>query len=267
MDEFDVSADPIAKGRTAAVYPVGDDRVVKVLEDGFDPSMISAEAAKMDAAHRAGAPAPVVYGTTEVDGRPGLVMSMIEGDLLIDEISIDPLRVRQWSRIFAATHVDTLTRTTEDLDDVRDVLRAKIERTDLDHEQRSIALRVLDAAPAGDHVLHGDFHPGNIILTKEGPVLIDWIDATRGHPGADIARTLWLMSPATVAPSAPNRRVLVAIQAMFRRWYRSRVIAGTKVDRRVVDAWRLPVVAARLDENIEWEDEALRAEVDRLTGR
>ena len=267
MNDFEATVDPIAKGRTAAVYPVGDDRVVKVLEDGFDPGMISSEAAKMDAAHRAGAPAPAVYGTTEVDGRPGLVMGRIDGDLLLDEISIDPLRVRQWSRVFAGAHVDTLTRTTTDLDDVREVLRSKIERTDLDHEQKSTALRVLDAAPDGDHVLHGDFHPGNVILTKDGPVLIDWIDATRGHPGADIARTLWLMSPATVPSSAPNRRILVAIQAMFRRWYRSRVVAGTRIDRRVVDAWRLPVVAARLDEHIEWEDEALRAEVDRLTGR
>jgi aminoglycoside phosphotransferase (APT) family kinase protein len=263
----ELSPEPIARGRTASVYSVGDDRIVKLLEPGFDPDLIEIEATKMDAAERAEAPVPTVHGVVVIDGRPGLVMDRVDGDVLIDEIVLDPFRVRQWSRVFALAHADVLGKSTQDLEDVRDVLRRRIERVDLDHEQRAAALRVLDSAPDGDAVLHGDFHPGNVMVTKRGTMAIDWIDATRGHPGADIARTLWFLSPATISGEGRNRRALLAIQSLFRRWYLGRVTSETGVDRRVVDAWRLPVVAARITEGVASEDEALRAEVDRLTGR
>ncbi len=261
-----MSETPIATGRTAEVYTVGDDRVVKLLRKGFDPGMIERESEHMEAAHRAGVACPAVHGVVHVDGRAGLVMDRIDGDLLLDEIALDPMRLRQWARMFADSHAETMNCTTADLPDVREILLAKINRADIPTRQRSVALSVLDAAPAGDAVLHGDYHPGNVVITREGRWLIDWIDAAKGHPGADIARTLWLSSSATMSPSMPKRRVFVTIQTMFRRWYRTRVIAKTGVDRRVVDAWRIPVVAARISENIEWEDEALRAELDRLTG-
>jgi len=125
---------------------------------------------------------------------------------------------------------------------------------------------VLGAAPEGDAVLHGDFHPGNIIFTTGDPVTIDWLDAAKGHGGADIARTLWLLSPATMSDAIPNKRVMTYIQGYFRRRYRKICSSKLKIDSRVIDAWRLPVVAARLSEGVDREEPALRAEVDRMTG-
>jgi aminoglycoside phosphotransferase (APT) family kinase protein len=43
---------------------------------------------------------------------------------------------------------------------------------------RQAALAKLDSLPEDDKLCHGDFHPGNILLTVHGPVIIDWIDAT-----------------------------------------------------------------------------------------
>ena len=36
---------------------------------------------------------------------------------------------------------------------------------------------------------HGDLHPSNVILTRDGPVIVDWFDASRGDPVADVARS------------------------------------------------------------------------------
>ena len=38
-----------------------------------------------------------------------------------------------------------------------------------------------------DAVLHLDFHPDNIMLTPDGPVVFDWTNAALGPPAADVA--------------------------------------------------------------------------------
>lgn len=42
------------------------------------------------------------------------------------------------------------------------------------------------------HLLHMDFHPGNVILSPRGPVVIDWAIARAGEPALDVAMT-WVL--------------------------------------------------------------------------
>lgn len=263
---FDLPDEPIAVGRTADVYALDDDRVLKLLKQGFASAMAQTEADKTRTAHMAGASTPAVFDVVEADGRHGIVFERVEGDLLLDDIVLDAMRFREWAKVFADAHVGVLSRSTSELPDIREVLRHKIESGDLPIAKEQAALAVLAVAPDGDSVLHGDFHPGNIIFTTGEPVTIDWVNAASGHAGADIARTLWLISPATMSDAIPNKRVMTMIQGYFRKRYRKICSSKLKIDRRVIDAWRLPVVAARLSEGIQREEPALRAEVDRLTG-
>jgi len=48
------------------------------------------------------------------------------------------------------------------------------------------AARAVDELGTPDTLVHGDFHPGNVALTDEGPVLIDWSDAAVTHPLVDV---------------------------------------------------------------------------------
>ncbi len=53
---------------------------------------------------------------------------------------------------------------------------------------------------------HGDLHPSNVILTDDGPMIVDWFDACRGEPVAEVARTsLLLLAPGgRERPGAPH---------------------------------------------------------------
>ena len=54
-----------------------------------------------------------------------------------------------------------------------------------EHHARELGrlhLRVLDAG-----LVHGDFHPLNILLGESGPVVIDWSNAGEGAPDQDVA--------------------------------------------------------------------------------
>lgn len=266
MDRRFLSDQPIAQGRTADVFGYGDDKVVKLLRPGFARSMISDEADRLEAASAAGAPCPAPRGVVEVSGRIGLAMDRVDGELLIDEAAFAPMRVSGWAKRFAAVHVAVMSCETSDLPLLTDILAEKIEAADLTKAHRDKALSILAAAPEADAVLHGDFHPGNVIVDDSDATVVDWIDAARGSPSADVARTLWLLSPATVSESVPNRRVALTLQSMFRKSYVKHVTRAMRINRRVIDAWRLPVVAARLAEGVVNEDVALHAEVRRLTG-
>ena len=61
-------------------------------------------------------------------------------------------------------------------------------------EHHRIASRLKDRAkPDGDRLCHGDFHPMNILGDVSQPVIIDWPDARRGDPAADVCRSYLLM--------------------------------------------------------------------------
>lgn len=72
----------------------------------------------------------------------------------------------------------------------------------------------------GDRILHLDLHPLNVLLTIDGPVVIDWPNARRGNAMADVAHT-WLVV-GTGRPDAPIDRALAAVgRAVFVRRFLS----------------------------------------------
>jgi aminoglycoside phosphotransferase (APT) family kinase protein len=88
---------------------------------------------------------------------------------------------------------------------------------DLHHRLHGIAAG--DALPArfgppdpSDVVVHGDLHPANVLLSRSGPVVIDWSNAGRGPAGADVADA-WLLL-ATAQP--PPGRLMSAVVALLR---------------------------------------------------
>ncbi|MFE9722419.1 phosphotransferase [Streptomyces sp. NPDC005794] len=86
-------------------------------------------------------------------------------------------------------------------------------------------LRELHAIPPrlsqdpGDRILHLDLHPENVILTPEGPRVIDWLTADEGPPALDRAMTSLILAQAALDPSFPAgaqvRDLLPALLSRF----------------------------------------------------
>ena len=53
-------------------------------------------------------------------------------------------------------------------------------------EEVDTLLRINEAIPESDTVVHGDFHPKNVMIQNGEPVLIDMADLTTGHPLYDL---------------------------------------------------------------------------------
>jgi aminoglycoside phosphotransferase (APT) family kinase protein len=98
---------------------------------------------------------------------------------------------------------------------------------------------------------HGDLHPGNVIMASDGPVIIDWFDASRGDQVADIARTSLLMSARSHGREGPSHLPGASRDALdqARRSYLNAVsdLASGPDD---VRRWEAVVAVARLAEGI-----------------
>ena len=52
----------------------------------------------------------------------------------------------------------------------------------------------------GPAILHLDLHPANVMLSANGPVVIDWANAARGQAALDVALTAVVLAGAPVGP-------------------------------------------------------------------
>ena len=63
-----------------------------------------------------------------------------------------------------------------------------------------------------DAVVHLDFHPDNIMLTADGPVVFDWTNAALGPPAADVAFA-WVIGATTTIDGSRWLRAVVTARA------------------------------------------------------
>jgi aminoglycoside phosphotransferase (APT) family kinase protein len=253
-------------GREAEVFALGADRVLRLARRADLAPALDREHAALVAAGHAGAPVPAVFDRVEVEGRPGLVVERLGTRNLLLEIGARPWRVLGIARVLGELHARLHTVVAPDeLPPVADLVRARLESPLVPDGVRERALQALDALPRGDRLLHGDFHPANVLLrpASGAPVVIDWTGGCRGGPAADVARSELIMRFGAVGPDATamvralatvGRRLLVS--GYLRSYARN---AEVRVDS---EAWTPVIAAARLAEDIEGERDTLLRLVD-----
>jgi GNAT superfamily N-acetyltransferase len=258
----------IAVGRTAEVYAWGDDAVLKLIRPGMPDGMADFEARVAAVVESADLPAPRLLERVTVDGRPGLVYERVVGPSMLEEVGRRPRSTASLARRFAELHVRTNAAAGDDLPDLRTRLGESIAASGLPDGLIAAALALLDPLPPGNAVLHGDLHPGNVIMSPTGPEIIDWMTVARGDPAADVARTLFLLRD-SIVPGASRLQLgaLRLIRPWFARAYLDAYRRQTDLDLGRVRAWRPVVLAARLAEGIESERPGILAELRRTLSR
>lgn len=249
----------IAVGNTATVHRFGATSVVKVPHESTPTAWALREADWAARVHAAGLPAPAVRGTVEVDGRCAIVFERVVGRTMLDEMLRRPRSTTAMAVLLAEVQTAVhRVRAPVGLPPLRRRLRAKIDEAVMPRSVREPALDTLAALPDGDRVCHGDLHPGNVLLTGDGVVIIDWFDVAVGDPAADLARTSLLVRPRPAGRPVPHlRRTTTAQLALLHTtWLAS--VDGVASGVAATSAWELPVAAARLHERFE-HDEALAA--------
>jgi len=224
----------IGSGRNADVYDLGDGRVLRRYRDHRDTWRVAAEAEVMALARAGGVPAPEVFDVSGAD----IVMARATGPTMLNAIERRPWTAGAHARLLARLHGL-----------VHQVPAARL---------AGLALRPRsgEVPPADtDVLLHMDLHPQNVILTGNGPVIIDWEGASGGPAIADIAMTWVIIGFSDIPGSRLKATAARGVQSALTRAF---VREAGPID----ESWRLTAIRRRLaDPNV------LPSELARLAKR
>lgn len=182
----------LASGYTAEVYELEGGRVCKLFFPGYDRSAVEREFRNANLAWSLGVPSPRPYAVTRMDGRDGIIYDRVKGETLAERfLRTHDLRCL---RDFADFHKRILCLETEAAVSYKDFLRSFAGGS-------AEILEKIDRLPEGNRFLHGDCHPGNVLVDERGAlILIDFMNVCRGPAGYDVARTCFLIGPAYQGP-------------------------------------------------------------------
>jgi uncharacterized protein (TIGR02172 family) len=255
---------PIAYGRTAEIYAWQEGTILKLYHDWFDLKYIEYEAQLAQAAYSSGLPVPSVGKILRVNDRNGLLYQRVNGNSIEKVLQGQPWKGFYYARRMAETHAKMHGDSVQvEFPSQRQKLAYKIQNAKgLSPQLQIKALAALETMPDNDKVCHGDFHPGNILTTPQGEIIVDWIDASNGNPLADLARTSILALGGTGADKNQNavKRIITRIiHAVYIRHYFKLCPGGESEYYR----WLPIVAAARLDENIPQLEKWLITQVEK----
>jgi hypothetical protein len=244
--------DVIARGTRSVVHAYGRGAVVKVPAASTVDRWITFEAQYAEAARACGAPVPRLLGIEQIGGRPASVWERVFGVSMWQQVVDRPRRNVELGVALADVQLalfDLVPPVT--LPAQRDRLVAKIRCAAATIEpQLARALDFLPPASSATRLCHGDMHPSNVLLSLDGPMVVDWFDASRGDAVADVARSsLLLMGNEMQAPAhlpGADPATLVA----FNRSYLGRLTEQLGIEPAALARWHAVNAVARIAEGV-----------------
>ena len=179
----------INQGGTADIHAWAPGQIVKLFRQGFPPQLGQQEARLTRAVFAAGVPTSEVFGEVTLDGRFGIVLGRLDGPTLLQVTRSGGVTFAQAGAIIASLSLsvhrmppppeayflrgwmDTAFRLSGDI---------------VPKHTASGILALIDRLQKpGDGLCHGDISPNNVIMTTDGPRLIDWTFAIRAPAAFD----------------------------------------------------------------------------------
>jgi uncharacterized protein (TIGR02172 family) len=254
----------LAIGFTAEIYAWKDGYVLKLFNPGKPRQMVELEARLARLVYASGLPAPQVGEVIELDGRFGLEYEWVEGNSMLQAVVEQPWKLRTYACQLAELHAGVHKMKLPEMPSMRERLRHKITHApNLPERLRRLAIDAVTSMPDEDWLCHGDFHPGNILLTRRGPVIIDWIDASRGNPLMDVARSTLLFGGGGFPPG--TTWILKVLRGLFYRHYLQHYKHLAPFSQQQLQGYLSLAAAARLDEGISFDEKWLLSVASRLT--
>ena len=213
----------IGEGVCADVHAWAPGQVVKLFKSGHSRRLGWHEAQMTHAVFAAGGPAPELLGVVTLADRFGIVLQRHDGPTLLQLVRSGAVTRGQAGTILAdlclAVHK---TRAPPDVPSLRAWMDAMMRGSSgvLPQHIATGILALIERLSPGDELCHGDLHPGNVIMTADGPRLVDWTSPVRAPAAYDLGFSHILLTefaPEVADDPERPRAVNEALQSEYAR--------------------------------------------------
>ena len=180
----------LGEGGHGRVFRINADTIVKMYHTGDTVDIIEREQDYARKAFVMGIPTAIPFDIVKNEDMYGLVFELVDADIVSNYLNEHPDQLEDIARKYAQT-LKQLHNThvpKDSLSSTKELYRERIEglRAYMTDEEVATLHRINDAIPEYDTVVHGDFHPKNVMIQNGELVLIDMADLTIGHPLYDL---------------------------------------------------------------------------------
>lgn len=188
----------IGQGGHGTIYRLGEDTIVKVYRDRSPLSIIENEREYARNAFVSGIPTAIAYDVVETEEGYGVIFEMINGMTLGRYLSRHPEKLEEYGVKFAdlLLSLHTTDASPDLYPDFHEVYLDRFEKAKefLSEKDAEKLKDVIRAIPRGKGMVHGDYHPNNVMIDDEGELLlIDMADISRGNGFFDMGGSYMLM--------------------------------------------------------------------------
>ncbi len=242
----------IGIGRTAEIYEIDDNKVLKLYFGNISDEAINTEFDINRALNETNVPIANCYEIIKKENRTGIIFDKIDGISMMKSMTNNPFESIKYAEKLAHIHYGIHNKEVNfKLPDNKEQIKQRIHSVELLNEQYKNKLyKYIDLLPNQKKLCHGDFHPENILLTSNEDYVIDWMTATIGNSCSDIAHTDLLLRYG-VSPDEKHgieKFITNIVKNRFADKYINTYIRLSKVNINEVKKWRIPHLASMLND-------------------
>jgi Ser/Thr protein kinase RdoA (MazF antagonist) len=214
----------IGEGVFADVHAWAPGQVVKLFKASVPRRVSRWEARMTRAVFAAGGPAPEVLGEVTLQERFGIVLPRLDGPTLLQLSRSGAMTFGQAGAVLASVCLSVHnTPPPPDVPSLRELMDGALRLPGGDAVPKRIAtgiLALIERLQPEDGLCHFDLHPGNVMMTADGPRIIDWLGAVRAPAALDLAYchiALTELAPEVADNPQRPRAVNAAAQSEYAR--------------------------------------------------
>lgn len=234
----------IGVGNTATVYEWEKGKVLKFFYEGYGKEAVEREFHNARAIGNMDFAKPKAYKIIFCEERMGIIYDKVDGESLLDWV----MRTGdlQGCAVYMATlHKVIIQNKISNVANYKEFLKSNIlNAPSYDLKKREEVLQMLDKLPDGETLCHGDFHPGNILISEGHAKVIDFMNVCHGNFLYDVARTVFLVEYTPIPIEVEGREMLL----QFKKTLADLYLVEMNVTRAMIQDYLSVIIQARVGE-------------------
>jgi len=234
----------IGEGNTATVYEWEEGTVLKLFLQGYPKSDVEREFQNAQAINDMNFAKPRAYEMISCEERLGIIYDKVEGESLLNWV-LKTGDLQGCAEHMSKLHKSILLNSVSNVPDYKQFLKYHIlNAPSANLMGQEGVLAVLNKLKDGDTLCHGDFHPGNILLSNGQTMVIDFMNVCHGDFLYDVARTVFLVEYTPVPAGTEDKVMVMGLKKTLADLYLNKM----NTTREMIQDYLSVIIAARVSE-------------------